>query len=253
MIRGTMKSRLSRSFLLLAGLSAGSAGCVTTYMKGGNPMYMMQDNCMGCEAGDTAVHPAVVEYVLSRPQCRIADHYRMVMAWQTGAIKVAEEGMFNKGGRDWMLQDLQWLTAEPQQAAFLATEVAARGGTPGDLQAIASHLADGELLARALARQTAPAAAQAFADVKRAQWFWSQRWEQGDDGAYDNATVMGLYTTVVIGKTASKTVELFHAGKGLDPTVPVLVLDVSELPGAFDPSAALTFEEVAAKAKVKAN
>jgi hypothetical protein len=235
-------------FLALGLLSVGASGCVTTYAQHG--MYMMQDNCMGCEGGDTIVNPAVVEYVLSRPESKIAEHYKMVVGWRTGKLKVTEDGAFNGPLRQNMIADLEWVLAEQQD--FIAGEVAKRGGTAGDLATMAPQLEDGELLARALARLTAPGAAAAFADVQRAQWLWAQRWEQDDEGTWDTPMVFGGYNTLIIGKTAERTVELFNSGKGLDATVPMAVFDVSEVEGAFDAGAALSFDEVAAKIKPKA-
>jgi len=243
---------LSRSTLLLVSLSLGGSGCITTYFTPpyDHPMFAVMDNCNGCDVGDSAVHPAVIEYVLSRPESKIAEHYKHLMGVETGAMKQAPADAYNTYIRQRMMLDLAWLVAGAGD--FLAAEAAKKGGSGTEIATMAPGLTDGEALARAVAKLTSPHLAPAFAEAKRAQWNWANRWEKNDEGLWDQPSMMGLTTSILVGKAADKTVALYHFGKDLDVSEPALLYDLTDVPGAFDPAAALTFEDVAAKIKPKA-
>lgn len=230
-----MKLLTSSMFALLLANSA----CTTTYFPArAGTFFTMQDNCNGCAVGDpTPINTAVVEYVLSRPGTKIREHYE-VMGVQAKNGTIQQAGMYGT----------EFALLLEEQKAFIHEAATKAGVDVNDPAKLNEFLANGEVMSRAVARLTAAATAEAIKNEGRAQWWWAAEWEKNEQGTFEPAGYMGFFT-LVVGRQAENKVEVYLYGSDQDPTTPVLAFDTSGVKGAFDASASLAFDDVAASIK----
>lgn len=182
----------------------------------------VQDKCWKSKKGESgsALHPAVMEFVLSQPESFVHSHFAGMAAWQaagspTDGLNEALIAIFN--------QDL----------------AAARQGTtlPGDPVGNA----------RAVAQTTADAANAAIAKKGCASWTWGWFWEHEGDRWRLAGPGGNISTNVFVAPSESRVYVHIWSAKGFNTNVTqyVAVYDLSGVSGAFDPSADLTYEQVA--------
>ena len=207
--------------------------------------FLITSNCAGCPKGDKGAHlnPAVIEYLLTQPESVARAHYMMVSTWdRAGAAPTTTNPLISDG----IQQDLQ--KVYESQKALIDAETGA-----GDQKAAIDADEKGLAFARGLARYSASAANEMLEDSGRAQYMWGARWDnaagQGEPPQFKTPTTFGTLMNLFV--VSGQTVSMHIFGQGMVTTLkmPVATFDLSAVPGAFDPAAELTLEQVAQGAK----
>jgi len=204
--------------------------------------FQVSANCGGCPKGDKGIqlHPAVVEYLLATPESVSRAHYQMVRHWDlAGRPKTTTNPLIVSTIED----DVANVYAA--QKPFIDEQTGAT-----DLQGAVRSDEEGTVFARALARHTAAAANEMLDKKGWMQFMWGWRWENAGDAAtpeFKTPTVFGTHVLLLVPSATDQNVSTHLFGQGMVTTVrkAVATYDLSGVPGAFDPAANLTYDQVA--------